>query len=90
MICHNSRASDNIDIKLGPVTKFSKIKKELSKKIDNNVTSANCDFIFFPIYGQFEPILKPDSEHIVCKTYIFINNNHLFTIAENGTKKSLP
>ena len=38
----------------------------------------NCDVIVtFPIYGQFGAIRKPDSKHIVCKTYIFINSNHL-------------
>ena len=40
---------------------------------------ANCDVIvFFPIYGQFGAILKPDSGCIVCKIYIFIVNNILF------------
>ena len=39
---------------------------------------ANCDFIvFFPIYGQFAAIRKPDSRRMVCKTYIFINSNVL-------------
>ena len=39
---------------------------------------ANCDVIvIFPIYGQFGAIRKPDSGHIVCKPYIFINNNLL-------------
>ena len=38
--------------------------------------SANCDVIaFFPIYGKFAAIWKPDSGHMVCKTYIFISNN---------------
>ena len=35
--------------------------------------SANCDVILiFPIYGQFGAIQKPESGHIVCKTYTFI------------------
>ena len=38
--------------------------------------SKNCDVIvFFPIYGQFGAIQKPDYGHIVCKTYVFINSN---------------
>ena len=38
--------------------------------------STNCDVIvFFPIYGEFAAIRKPDSGRMVCKTYIFINNN---------------
>ena len=55
--CKNSRASDDIDMKLGPVTKLEKRKKTTSKKFDNNVMSANCDnIIIFPIYGQFGAI----------------------------------
>ena len=40
--------------------------------------SANCDVVvFFPIYGEFSAIGKPDSGCMVYKTYIFINNNLL-------------
>ena len=40
--------------------------------------SENYDLIvIFSIYGQFGAIRKLDSEHIVYKTYIFINNNLL-------------
>ena len=40
--------------------------------------SGNCDIIvIFLIYGQFGAIRKADSGYIVCKTYIFINNNLL-------------
>ena len=31
--CHNSRTSDGIDMKLGPVTKLNKRNKTISKKI---------------------------------------------------------
>ena len=41
--------------------------------------SENCDVIvIFPNYGQFGAIRKPDSGRIVCKAYIFINNNLLY------------
>ena len=33
--------------------------------------------VIFSIYGQFGAIRKPDSGHIIYKTYIFINNNLL-------------
>ena len=73
----NSRTSDDIDMKLGMVTKLDKKNKTLSKN-DDDVMSANCDVIvIFPIFGQFGAIRKPDSERIVCKTYIFINSNLL-------------
>ena len=69
--CHNFRTSNNIDMKLGPVTK-------LEKKIYDDVMSANCDFIvIFPISGQFGAIRKSDSGHLFCKIYIFIISNLL-------------
>ena len=60
--CHNSRTSDDIDMKLGPVTKLDKRNKTTSKKFDDDVMSENCDVIvIFPIYGQFGAIWKLDS-----------------------------
>ena len=55
-------------MRLGPVTKLDKRNKTTSKKIDNDVMSADCDVIF-----DLWPIRKPDSGCMVCKTYIFIN-----------------
>ena len=76
--CHDSRTSDNIDMKPRPVTKLDKSNKTTSKKFDYNVMSVNCDIIVFcSIYGRFGAIRKLDSESIVCKTYIFINSNLL-------------
>ena len=65
-------------MKLGPVTKLNKRNKITSKKFDNDVMSESCDVIvIFPIHSQFGAIWKPDSGHIVCKTYIFIKSNLL-------------
>ena len=76
--CHNSRTSDDIDMKLVPVTKIDKRNKTTSKKCDGEVMSANCDvLVIFPIYGQLKAIRNPDAGRIVCKTYIFINSNLL-------------
>ena len=76
--CHNSRTSDDIDMKLGPVTKLDKRNKTTSKKFDDDVMSANIDVIAISlICCQFGAIRKPHSERIVCKTYIFINSNLL-------------
>ena len=67
--CHNSRTSDDTDMKLGPVTKLDKRKKTTSKKFGDDLTSVNCDVIvIFPIYGQFGAIRKPNSARIVCNT----------------------
>ena len=43
--CHNSRTSDDIDMKLGPVTKPDKRTRTTSKKLDDDVMSENCDAI---------------------------------------------
>ena len=42
---HNCRTSDDIDMKLGPVTKIDKKNKIESKNFDDNVMSTNCDVI---------------------------------------------
>ena len=55
--CHNSRTSDDINMKLEPVTKIDNRNKTTSKKFDDNVISENCNVIaIFPIYSQFGAI----------------------------------
>ena len=50
--CHNSRTSDDIDMKLGPRTKVAKRNKTASKNVDADFMSENYDVIvIFPIYG---------------------------------------
>ena len=76
--CHNSRTSNDIDMKLGPVTKHDKANTATLKKLDNDVISENCEVIvIFSSNYQFEEIQKPGSGNMVCKTYIFINSNLL-------------
>ena len=61
--CHNSRPSDDIDMKLGPITKLDKKKKQRQKKFDDYVMPGNCDIIaIFSNYSQLGAIPKPDSE----------------------------
>ena len=58
--CHNSRTSDDIDMKPGPVTKLDKKNKATSKIFGDGIMSANCDVIvIFLIYGQMWSDLKP-------------------------------
>ena len=65
-------------MKLRPVIKLGKKNKTSSKKVDDHVMSANCNtIVIFSIYGQFGAIRKPDSGHIVCNLYIFINSKLL-------------
>ena len=62
-----------------PVTKLDTRNKTASKKFVDEVISVNCDLLsFFPIYGQFGIIRKPDSGRRVCKTYIFIKSSFSF------------
>ena len=50
--CHNSKLSDDMEIKLGPVTEINMRNKTTSKKFEDDVMSANCDaIVIFPIYG---------------------------------------
>ena len=50
--CLNSRNSDDIDMKLGPVTNIDKRNKTTSKKFDDDVMSADSDVIvIFSILG---------------------------------------
>ena len=65
-------------MKLGTVAKLDKRNTTTSKKLDDDIMLTNSGVIvFFPIYGQFAAIRKPDSESMVYKTSIFINNNLL-------------
>ena len=49
---HDSRTSDGIDMKLGPVTKLDQRNTSTSKKFDDDVMSASYGVIInFPIYG---------------------------------------
>ena len=62
--CHNSRTIHDIDMKLGRVTEIDKENTTTSKKKkdDNTNMSRNFDaIVFFPIYGQFVAIWRPDS-----------------------------
>ena len=73
-------------MKLGPVTKFDKKNKTLSKRFDDDVMSANRDAIdIFPIYGQFGAIWMPDPGRTLCK--ININSNLYLAKTENRTKR---
>ena len=76
--CHNSRTSQDIDIKLGPVTKLDKRNKITSKHFDDGVMSENCDVIvIFRISGIFGAVRRPDSGHRACESYVFSNSNLL-------------
>ena len=85
-ICHNSRTSNDNEMKLGPITKLNKRNMAMSK----NLTMTSCRQIvsslsFFQFMAKFGAIRKPDCGRMVCKSDIFINNN--LTKTENRSKK---
>ena len=64
---------------IGLVTKRDKRNTTISKKFDDNLILASCDFILiFSIYDKFGAIRKLDSRCIVCNSYILINDNFSF------------
>ena len=66
--CHNSRTSDDIEMKLGLVNKLDKASKATLKKIDVNVMSENCDVIvIFRIFGQFEAVQTESLQKLCLK-----------------------
>ena len=77
--CHNSRNSDDIYMKLGPVTKIDKRNKTKSKNFDDDEMSENYDaIVVFRIFVQFGAVRRTDSGHRVCKSYVF-GNSHLLS-----------
>ena len=51
---HNSRTSDDIDMKLGTVPKLDKRNTAVSKMFNHNVMSENCDVIVIILnFGKF-------------------------------------
>ena len=67
---HNFRISNDIDMRLEPVTKLDRRNKTTSKKSDNNIMSINCGVIVtYLIYNQFGAIRKSGFGSLLCKTY---------------------
>ena len=88
--CHNSRTSDDIDMKLGPVTKPDKRDKATSKKL----TMTSCQKIvtslsFFGFLTNLEQSRDwiPDIES--AKVMFSVIVTYFLTTPENRTKKSL-
>ena len=53
---YNSRAGNDIDMKLGPVTKLAKRNTATSKIFGGDVVLSTYDAIIFSIYGWFGAI----------------------------------
>ena len=49
---HNSKTSDDIDMKQGAVTKIDKRNKMTSKKFGDDIMSENCDTNLWQIWNN--------------------------------------
>ena len=83
--CHNSRTSDDIDMKFGPVTKLDKRNKITSKNFDNDVMSENCDVIVANLEQSGGRIPETESANVMLSVIV----TFCLTKTENITKKSL-
>ena len=90
--CHNSRTSDDIDMKLGPLTKIDKRNKATSKKKQKKKRRwhnarklwRNCHFSdLWPIWSNPEAGFRTDSKKLIFS----LNLTFYLTKAENRTKK---
>ena len=87
--CYNSTASDDIDKKLGPVTKLDKRKISTSKKFNVDLMSENYDVIV--IFGFLANLKQsgdriPDTES--AKVMFSVIGTICLTKSSNRTKKS--
>ena len=88
--CHNSRTGDDIDIKLGPVTKIDKGNKTTLKTSYDDVMSKNCDVIvIFRFLANLEQSggWIPDTE--TAKDMFSVTVTFCLIKTENRTNKSL-
>ena len=88
--CHNSRTSDDIDMKLRPVTKLDKRNKTTSKKFDDDVMSEIVTSLsFFGFLANLEQSGDqiPDTES--AKVIFSVIVTFCLIKAEKRTKKSL-
>ena len=88
--CHNSRTSDDIDMKLGPVTKLNKRNKTTSKNLMmTSFWEVATSLSFFGFLANLEQSggLIPDTES--AKVIFSVIVTFCLTKTENRTKKSL-
>ena len=87
--CHNSKTSDDIDMKVRPVTKFDKRNKTISKMWTlESYRKIMTSLIFFLFLGNLEQPggRIPDTES--AKVMFSVIGIFFLTITQNRTKKS--
>ena len=76
--CRNFRSSNDIDMKLGTVTKPDKKNTTTLKKFYDDIVSVNYDVIvIFSFYGSLGTIWNPDFGSMVYDSYILISSSLL-------------
>ena len=88
--CHNSRTNDDIDMKLGPVTKLEKRNKTTSKKL--TITSYQkivTSLSFFRFMANLEKSAIRNPEAWSVKLLFLLTITFYLTKTENRTKKSI-
>ena len=84
-IQQDSRTSNDIGMKLGPVTKLEKTKKTKSRMFDVDIMSENCHIVvIFCFFGQFGAVGRPDS-----KSYVFSNSDLLCYETASGNLRQV-
>ena len=85
--CHNSRTSNDIDVKLGSVTKLNKWSKTRSKKFDDDVMTANCDVsvIFLQFIANLGPFGSRIPDESSVKRTFSLKENFYLTKTEKST-----
>ena len=85
--CHNSRTGDDIDMKLGPITKFGKRNKTPSKKIDDDVMSETFTSLsFFWFMANLEQSGSRIVDAYSIKLIFSLKVNFYLIKTENRTK----
>ena len=87
--CHNFRTSHVFDTKHGPVTKRNRRNTATSKKIDDDVLSANCDVIYFPFMANLHPSKSRISDPWSIKLIFSLTITFYLSKTENRTEKFL-
>ena len=88
--CHNSRTSNDIDMRLGPVTKLYKRNKKTPKYFDDDIMLENCVIIVFFIFmANLEQSRSRIQNAESAKVMFSLIVNFYLTKTENRTKKSL-
>ena len=77
---HNSRTTNDIDMKLRPESKLDKKNTKTSNVLTMTFwikSASRYIIVVYSIYQKFGAIRKPASVSTVCNTYIFINSKLL-------------